>query len=87
MGSGSEICLLVIKMVYRTKRRVFKRAKRPMMKSTRRKYSSRRPRLNRPDTGYSEKLTSTYDLRTNGGEGLATLNVNWHCVNEQFSNS
>ena len=63
-------------MVYRTKRRVSKRAKRPMMKSTRRKYSSRSPRYPKPDGNYSEKVVISVDMIVNTNK--ADLIVNWN---------
>lgn len=43
--------------------------------------------MNRPDTGYSEKLAASYDLRINGGANLATLNINWNAVAGFTSNA
>jgi hypothetical protein len=77
--------LLVIKMVYRKRRYASKRARIPMRKTTRRKYTPRR-RYNRSDTGYSEKIMAIQVMKTDGGAGLATLNINWNAVNGASSN-
>ncbi len=75
--------LLIIKMVFR-KRRATKRARMPMRKTTRRKYTPRR--RTRPDTGYSEKIRAIQTMKTAGGGGLATVNVHWNAVNGFTSN-
>lgn len=68
-------------MVYR-KRRVSKRAK-PMRKTSRRKYSSRKPRYNKPDVGYSEKIQSQTTMYVAGD--AAYCNVQWNMTDTTAS--